>query len=139
MDPTAGFWVRLPAFIIDNFIVVFVYVIVLAILFREDTSDFIDSSNFENLLGLASTVYFTAFIAVWTTTAGKRLFGLYVVRTDGSRVGFGRALARSIATGLSSLILGIGFLMVAFREDKRALHDLICDTKVIKRNRRPSG
>jgi len=29
------------------------------------------------------------------------------------------------------LTLGIGYLMVAFREDKRALHDLIVGTRVI--------
>ena len=62
---------------------------------------------------------------------GKRLFRLYVVRTDGSRVGPGRALARHLASLLSMLILGIGFLMIAFRQDKRGLHDLICDTVVI--------
>ena len=45
----------------------------------------------------------------------------------------GRALVRALATGLSAIILGLGFLMVAFRKDKRGLHDLICDTKVIRR------
>jgi uncharacterized RDD family membrane protein YckC len=58
---------------------------------------------------------------------------LYVVRTDGSRVGIGRALARYLAYVPSAIILGGGFLMIAWRQDKRGLHDLICDTVVIRR------
>ena len=61
---------------------------------------------------------------------------LRVVRRDGSRVGFGRALARYFASGLSVLPMGFGgYLLIVFREDKRALHDLICDTVVIIRER----
>ena len=70
---------------------------------------------------------------VWSTTIGKRIFGLYVLRPDGSKLGLGRAFARWLAVGLSALLLGIGFLMIAFRRDKRGLHDLICDTMVVKR------
>ena len=70
---------------------------------------------------------------MWATTIGKRAVGLYVLRPDGSKLGPGRAFARYWAPILSALILFIGFLMVAFREDKRALHDLICDTVVVKR------
>ena len=40
---------------------------------------------------------------------------------------------RTLCYSISFLILGIGFLMIAFRKDKRGLHDLICDTKVVYR------
>jgi uncharacterized RDD family membrane protein YckC len=80
-----------------------------------------------------NTMYSAVLVSVWATTIGKRIFGLYVVRADGSKVGFGRALARWISYFASALILGIGFLMIAFRKDKRGLHDLICDTKVVRR------
>ncbi|PLY03929.1 MAG: transporter, partial [Desulfuromonas sp.] len=33
---------------------------------------------------------------------------------------------------LSGIILGIGYLMVAFDEQKQGLHDRLCDTYVIK-------
>lgn len=36
------------------------------------------------LAGLAPLLYFVAFENAWQTTLGKRLFGLRVVRTDGS-------------------------------------------------------
>ena len=34
---------------------------------------------------------------------------------------------------LSGMILGIGYLMAAFDDEKRALHDRICDTRVVRR------
>ena len=78
-------------------------------------------------------LYFPVLVATWSTTLGKRIFGLYVVRNDGSKIGFCRAFARSLCYNISGLIFGIGFLMIAFSEDKRGLHDLICDTKVVYR------
>ena len=71
--------------------------------------------------------------SLWSTTVGKRIFNLYVVRTDGSKIGFWRALARAAAYILSSLFFGMGFLMIAFNKDKQGLHDLICDTMVVRR------
>ena len=79
-------------------------------------------------------VYSAALIAIWATTPGKRAFGLYVVRSDGSKVSAGMALARSLAAIVSTLTL-IGILLIVFRQDQRSLHDLICDTVVIHRRR----
>ena len=42
-----------------------------------------------------------------------------------------QAITRSLGYIPSTLLLGIGFLMVAFRKDKRALHDLLAGTAVI--------
>jgi uncharacterized RDD family membrane protein YckC len=78
-------------------------------------------------------VYYTGAITIWSTTLGKRPFRLYVVRTDGSRVSAARALVRYLAYFLSVFTLGIGFIMVGLRQDKRGLHDLVCDTVVIQR------
>ena len=78
-------------------------------------------------------LYFTVLVTIWSTTLGKLYFELRVVRNDGSKIGIGRAFARHLCYAISFLIVGIGFLMIAFREDKRGLHDLICDTKVVYR------
>ena len=80
-----------------------------------------------------SILYAPILLAIWATTVGKRALGMYVVRTDGSRIGFWRALGRELAKLLSFITLGAGFWMVAFREDKRGLHDLIADTVVVRR------
>ena len=129
----AGFWVRSLAYIIDVLILSFASIVIVMVLVGDPTTGILESTSFNNLLALLTLVYDTVLIAICATTGGKHQFRLLVVRTDGSRIGPGRALARAIATGLSAIILGLGFLMVAFRKDKRGLHDLICDTKVIRR------
>jgi len=55
-----------------------------------------------------------------------------VVRSDGSALSTGRIIGRYFSEMLSSMILCIGYLMVAFDEERRGLHDRICDTRVIK-------
>ncbi len=82
---------------------------------------------------IMSVAYYTFSIAIWSTTIGKRIVGIYVFRPDGSKVGVARAFCRYLAGQLSFLLLFIGYLMVAFRRDKRGLHDLICDTVVVYR------
>ena len=67
---------------------------------------------------LVDPSYFTIGVSVWSTTIGKRVLGLYVMRADGSRVGPVRALARYLAYFLSVLLLCIGFIMVGVRRDK---------------------
>jgi len=42
-----------------------------------------------------------------------------------------QAITRSLGYIPSALLFGIGFFMVAFRKDKRALHDLLAGTTVI--------
>ena len=78
-------------------------------------------------------------------TIGKRLLGIRIVRNlDGSNPGFARAwLLRSLVVGLIGMLIGTLLPMVGnlfpivnygfiFRADRRCLHDLIADTKVVK-------
>ncbi len=84
------------------------------------------------LLLFLTALYYTIGVSVWSTTVGKRIFGLRVLRPDGGKAGAGRALARYFAGVVSFLVLGMGYLIIAFRSDKRGLHDLICDTVVLR-------
>lgn len=129
----AGFWVRAMALVVDSFILALCLLAIILALMGDLPPYLFTESGYNNLMVLLTVAYHTVFIAACATTGGKRQFRLAVLRTDGSRVGAGRALARSILTGLSATLLGLGYLMVAFRKDKRALHDLICDTVVIRR------
>ena len=53
--------------------------------------------------------------------------------SDGSDLTYGRAAKREIlGKFVSSILLGIGYLMVAFDNQKQGLHDKIADTYVIK-------
>lgn len=66
-------------------------------------------------------------------TVGKLIVGARIVRADGSRLGYGFAFIRFLCMMISDFTCGIGYLLVAFRNDKRALHDLIANTRVIYR------
>ena len=75
--------------------------------------------------------YEVYFIGAYGATPGKRVCKMKVVRADGSPVGYALALGRFFAKILSSITLLIGYIMAAFDSEKRALHDRICDTRVI--------
>ena len=79
------------------------------------------------------TLYFTVAVSLWSTTVGKRALGLHVLRANGDRVGWRRALARDIAQYLSLFCLAIPYLLIVIRPDKRGLHDLLCETVVVAR------
>ena len=150
------FWVRVGAATLDYFVVYSIY-FTLAMLFGVGILEFLgagildvidpESPNYYNLGQLSNVewtlivvdwviyyVYAPILIGLWSTTAGKRPFNLWVVKADGGRCGFWRALARELAKFFSASIFGIGYLMVAFRNDRRGLHDLIAGTAVIKRS-----
>ena len=61
------------------------------------------------------------------------VLGLKVVRPDGGPVSLGRAIGRYFAKILSAIILLIGFIMAGFDREKRGLHDILVDTRVIKK------
>ncbi len=66
-------------------------------------------------------------------TFGKRLFNLVVTDTQCQRISFWRALGRYVAKILSSMTLGIGYVMAGFTVRKQALHDMLADTLVLLR------
>jgi uncharacterized RDD family membrane protein YckC len=60
--------------------------------------------------------------------------GLYVTDDYGRRISFTRATGRFFAKFLSAILLGIGFLMVAFTDRRRGLHDMLAGTLVQRRH-----
>jgi uncharacterized RDD family membrane protein YckC len=71
------------------------------------------------------------FIGRFGATPGKMACGIKVVTGDGGRVSYWRALGRAFAKLLSFLPCFIGYIMVFFDDQKRALHDRICNTRVV--------
>ncbi len=72
-------------------------------------------------------------------TAGKRLLGIAIVRSDGTQATLGRLLGlRWFVMTLISYIPGVGTLisllnpLLIFREDRKCLHDHIADTIVVR-------
>jgi uncharacterized RDD family membrane protein YckC len=83
------------------------------------------------ILAFAYEVYF---VGRFGGTPGKLLLRLRIVRSDFSRLTYGRAAIRFFGKMLSDLTMYIGYIMVGFDPQRRALHDYIADTRVIKRD-----
>ncbi len=134
----AGFWIRFGAKFLDGIILMVVNSTVNFLLFRTAAG----SASANAALGtlvlstginmLFAVSYNTFFIGNYGATPGKMAAKIRIVRPDGSKVGYGRACARYFAEIVSGLTLSIGYLIAAFDEEKRSLHDRICDTRVIK-------
>jgi uncharacterized RDD family membrane protein YckC len=118
--PYAGFWIRVGAYLLDLLILV----IPLTIL------------AFIPLLGIVLNI-----VGVWLyfalqesserqATIGKRALNIYVTDMYGRRISFGQATGRYFSKILSSIILFIGYIMVALSEKKQGLHDMIAGTLV---------
>lgn len=133
----AGFWIRFAALLIDG-IILFIVQSVLSAVFLGAAQ----GARPEVLLATVGLVYLLSFaisatyesllIARFAATPGKMAVGLKVVRPDGAQLSIGRSIGRHFAKYISSLILGIGYLMVIWDDQKCGLHDKICDTRVIR-------
>ncbi len=138
----AGFGIRFLAWLIDSLVLLFLSFIIGLIfgfvvafiftLFGLNNDLLINSIG--NLLGfVVGLLYFTLF---WSSkfqgTPGKILLGLKVVDANGNRINYSTAVIRYLSTILSSLLLGIGYLMIIFDDKKQALHDKLASTYVVK-------
>ena len=145
----AGFWKRLAAIVIDSFVVGIVGGIVQMMLMGMfygvglggDPASMFASGGSIALLALVyliplglQAVYFAMFHAGGSqATLGKMAVGIKVTDDDGRRISFARGIGRYFATIPSALILFIGYIMAAFTDRKRALHDMLAGTLVVDR------
>ena len=65
--------------------------------------------------------------------AQDELATIEVTGESGARISWLRANARYWSKAISFLMLGIGFLMVAFTARRQALHDMVAGTLVVSR------
>jgi uncharacterized RDD family membrane protein YckC len=130
----AGFWIRAGALAIDLF-VLSIFALTIATIFRRSPAEAMTPSAAGAILqALVLLLYMPA---LWASrmqaTVGQRICRLRLVDgPTGSRVSLGRGFLRLGGMFISGLLLGIGFFMAAFTERKRALHDMIADTCIVK-------
>jgi uncharacterized RDD family membrane protein YckC len=149
-----GFWIRLCARLLDGMFLSAVTVplslINEVIIFRlypvptpgSGLKQFENSSALGTLLTIqAAFILFGLLIAFayevfcvgrFGGTPGKLLLRMRIVRSDSSRLTYPRAAIRFFGKMLSDLTMYIGYIMVGFDSQRRALHDYIADTRVIK-------
>lgn len=136
----AGFWIRFGAIAIDGFILWIVNLIIfipLGIFMPTSNQNPFATLSFMPLLMLLQyaipAAYDTWFVGKYGATPGKMACKIKVVVADGTPVTYSRALGRHFAKWLSSIIMGIGFIMAAFDDERRTLHDRICETRVVRK------
>ena len=142
----AGFWIRFVARVIDGIILGVVNAIVrlpFMVMFGFGSGIGLRGGllvapamagvlGISLLIGLAIGIaYDVYFLSAHGATPGKMALGLRVIRADGGPISPTLALARHFAEWVSAFILMIGYIMAAFDLEKRALHDRICETRVI--------
>lgn len=82
-------------------------------------------------LGMAG-LYFILFIALSGRTPGQKLVGIRVINRAGGPPGPWRAIVRLAGTALGLVPGGLGSLWMAFDREKRAFHDYLTGTYVVR-------
>lgn len=140
----AGFWRRFLAVLLDAIILSIINFPIQMALGAFVGPGLLKPGQTTSALGMVGLIYFlsfgigfayeTYFISQKGATPGKMVLGVKVVTAGGGPVSVGRAAGRYFAKLLSGIILGLGYIIAAFDAQKRALHDHICNTLVIRQH-----
>jgi uncharacterized RDD family membrane protein YckC len=145
VGPPAGFWIRFVAYIVDGFILGLGVMLLGGIVFGLIVA--IAGTNPDEVVYWIAFIFvlLAYFVGAWLyealltsgprgATFGKQAVGVRIVRADGAPLSFGRATGRHfLKVVVTPMVpLAIGYLLAAFTSGKRALHDFMADTLVIK-------
>jgi uncharacterized RDD family membrane protein YckC len=149
----AGFFSRAEAFIIDLVILSIIQLVGSAfaqtlLRFFKLTGlvnvvvDWLENPTTELAIGsilvaLVVIGYFTFFWTLVGFTPGKAILGLRVVRLNGEKISFFRALLRFFCYWISSIPLFLGYFWVLWDSKRQAWHDKIAGTQVIYIPKKP--
>jgi uncharacterized RDD family membrane protein YckC len=138
----AGFWIRFVAKLIDGVILYLAQMPLMMLMGSSGTkppsnpaelaayfSKTAGTTGVAVVMGIAYSVFF---LGRFGATPGKMALKLKVVRPGGEPISYPQALGRYFGEIVSSLICSIGYIMAGFDEEKRALHDRIAATRVIR-------
>jgi len=115
--PRAGFWMRIGALFIDALLIGICL-------------SFLDREHSVSLLLLAA--YGAVMWKLKGTTIGGIVFGLKIVRLDGRPIDWPTAVVRALSCFLSLVVAGLGFIWIAFDDEKQSWHDKIAGTAVVR-------
>lgn len=142
----AGFWIRLGAWLLDGIILLFMAWLIPHLFATLSWSvagvnRFSVNPVFSHSFVSAQIIWVIAclkipyFVGFWVwrgQTPGNMALGIKVIRTSGASLTLSYALLRYLGCIVSSLIVFIGFIWIAFDSRKQGIHDKIADTYVIK-------
>jgi len=129
----AGFWIRFVAIVIDGLCLAAAQWVLgwltMGLLFgRPRTVPALAGLWVFNVF--LGSIYPVIFHWRWGQTLGKMAVHVKVVTVAGGPLSLNASIIREIGYWVSLLTLCIGYLMAGLRSDKRALHDLMADTRV---------
>ncbi len=136
----AGFWIRVAAHLIDGLVlmvpgaVIFMIAVGGIVAMGDLAEELADPAMtaVQLLINGVSLIYYVIMNGTWGATLGKMAVGIKIVRTDGSPMGYGIALARYLIKNiLGGCTCALMFLSVAFNPEYRGWHDQIVGTRVI--------
>ncbi|MGP1906986.1 RDD family protein [Metabacillus sp. JX24] len=131
----AGFWIRFAAATIDGLITnIIFFVPTIFLMVSGETEGVLPAIvGFITLVLLIGTIlYFGMMPATsFQGTIGKKMLGLKVVNNAGGKISMGQSWIRYLGYIVSSIFY-VGYIMAAFTDRKRALHDMMADTYVVK-------
>lgn len=130
-----GFWPRAVARLVDEAVVI-AGVVFLAMPVLGGVQEYLTAvpEPFQAGHASVSLAYWTILHARARQTVGKLLVGAVVVDASTlAPVGYPRAAARLVATVVSLLPFGLGFLWAAWDPDRQTFHDKIARTVVVKK------
>lgn len=136
----AGFWRRLVAFIIDGLLlhiagsIIFGKFFLPSLFFKKLIPFGLNNFPFSYII-LGWIYYALMESSIKQATLGKMALGIMVTDLEGRRISLARATGRHFSKIISGIILYIGFIMAGFTEKKQALHDIIADCLVVKRQK----
>jgi len=122
--PRAGFWIRMVALALDAVLIGFITSMVIhPRWFGVDT---------DHVIVTLLAIYGAVMWKFKGATVGDIVFKLQVVRADGRPIDWPTAIVRSLGCFLSVMVIGLGFIWIAFDEHKQSWHDKIAGTLVVR-------
>jgi uncharacterized RDD family membrane protein YckC len=128
----AGWWIRFIAIIVDGIILSIVSGIINLILGKVAGGALADLINLVIGAGYYSYLWSASSPLGAGQTVGMKIFGIRVVRTDGSDLTVVQGLIRWVGLVISIAVIFIGVIWAAFDAEKQGWHDKIAGTYVVK-------
>ena len=147
-----GFWIRFGARFLDGLVLSLPLIVIVALfipnLIRAGSQGPASSPNLFATFGvitfvlaffLAGACYEILMLKYRSATLGKMACGLKVIRADGRSLTWGLCIGRffmwNVVTSgipyLNTILMLVTSIMLGVDDQKRAIHDRVCDTRVV--------
>ncbi len=136
-EKRAGFWIRLVAYIIDVIVISSINTLLLSpalLLYGEETLQI----GFWTINGLLALLIYYLYFALMTKlfqqTLGKMILGIKVMQMEEESLSWRDVFYREVVGRILHnvfFLLKLMYLSIAFSDEKRGVHDMIGNTKVV--------